>query len=206
MRIAREGLPIAAVPAILSLAAGLLLSAVAAVPGIVLLVFVLWFFRDPERTAPGDPDALLSPADGKVIKANRGEISVFMNIFNVHVCRAPMAGAVTDVSRRRGRFLAAYRDAASLHNERTSIGLQDGARQLTFTLVAGLIARRIVCRIRPGQRLSAGERIGLIRFGSRVDLSLPPGARPVVRLGERVVAGESIVARLESISGPPSSG
>jgi len=162
----------------------------------VLLVFTLNFFRDPERDPPGDPGALISPADGRIIRADASRISIFMNVFDVHVCRSPVAGRVTSVVHEPGRFFAAMKDEASEHNERTAIIVQpeDGA-PVRFVLVAGLVARRIVCRVAAGHALRAGARVGIIRFGSRVDLDLPPGGAPTVRIGDRVVAGETVVAR-----------
>jgi phosphatidylserine decarboxylase len=164
--------------------------------GVVLLVFTLNFFRDPERRAPEDPGALISPADGRIVQADSGRISVFMNVFDVHVCRSPVAGCVTSVAYEPGRFLAAMRNEASEQNERTAIVVQpqDG-EPVRFVLVAGLVARRIVCRVAAGRTLRAGERIGIIRFGSRVDLDLPAGSAPTVGVGDRVVAGETVVAR-----------
>lgn len=169
---------------------------VLATVGAVLLVFTLNFFRDPERHAPEDPTALISPADGRIVRADAARISIFMNVFDVHVCRSPVAGRVTSVAHEPGRFLAAMRDEASEHNERTAIVVQpqDGA-PVRFVLVAGLVARRIVCRVAAGRTLRSGERVGIIRFGSRVDLDLPTGAAPTVRVGNRVVAGETVVAR-----------
>ena len=153
------------------------------VPLALLVLFTLWFFRDPERHPPTDPDVLVSPADGRVLIATEEKISIFMNVFDVHVCRAPAGGRVDDVTHVPGRFLAAYRDSASEHNERASVRLVDGQRSLTFSLVAGLIARRVVCRVAPGQVLRVGDRVGLIRFGSRVDVWPPPGSSPRVRAG-----------------------
>ena len=158
------------------------------------LAFTAWFFRDPERRPPADPTALVSPADGKVLRAGPDGVSVFMNVFDVHVCRIPMAGRVTSVEHLPGSFRAAYHDAASEHNERARIVVRNGASELRCTLVAGLVARRIVCRVRPGQDLSVGERIGVIRFGSRVDVTLPPGCTPAVERGQRVVAGSTVIA------------
>ena len=195
MKIAREGWSPAALIAVLAIAVGVLLHVVAAVPLVLLLVFTLWFFRDPERNTPDDPRALISPADGRVLVATETKISIFMNVFDVHVCRTPSAGWVEEVQHFRGQFLAAYKDSASEHNERVSIRVRDGDAELTFTLVAGLVARRIVCRVVPGQVLLAGERVGLIRFGSRVDVSPPAGFSPRVRVGERVAAGETVIAR-----------
>ena len=168
----------------------------AALP-VLLLAFTLNFFRDPDRETPRDPAAVISPADGRIIRADAQRISVFMNVFDVHVCRAPVAGRVASVRHVAGDFLAAFKDEASDHNERTTIVLErpDGAA-LAFTLVAGLIARRIVCRTEAGREIAAGERIGLIRFGSRVDVDLPPGTSVAVSIGDRVVAGATVLARL----------
>lgn len=196
MKIAREALLPAAILAIVAIALGLLVHLLAAIPPVVLLLFVLWFFRDPERDPPDDPRCLLSPADGRVVKAGPDSISVFMNLFDVHVCRSPIASRVERVEHRRGRFLAAYRDEASEHNERLCIELVDGVRRLRLTLVAGLVARRIVCSLASGDRVEAGQRIGLIRFGSRVDLELPSDGKIAVKLNQKVVAGETVVARL----------
>jgi phosphatidylserine decarboxylase len=167
-----------------------------AAAGVVLLVFTLNFFRDPERLPPEDPVALVSPADGRVIRADGERVSIFMNVFDVHVCRSPVAGRVTSVAHEAGRFFAAMKAEASDQNERTAIVVQppDGA-PVRFVLVAGLIARRIVCRTAVGSELLAGERVGIIRFGSRVDVDLPAHATPTVVVGDRVVAGETVVAR-----------
>jgi phosphatidylserine decarboxylase len=167
----------------------------------LLLLFCLNFFRDPERKTPSDPGALISPADGRIIRADAQRISIFMNVFDVHVCRAPATGQVAAVEHVPGRFLAAMKDGASEQNERTSITLMAGGVPVRFTLVAGLIARRIVCRVRAGQALGIGDRIGIIRFGSRVDVDLPAGAAPAVAIGQRVVAGESSIARLAPARG-----
>ena len=161
-----------------------------------LLAFTLNFFRDPERVTPGNPGGLVAPADGRIIRADGARISIFMNVFNVHVCRSPIAWRVTVVTHEPGRFLAAMKSEASEQNERTAIVVapKDGP-PVRFVLVAGLIARRIVCRVTEGREICAGERVGIIRFGSRVDLDLPAGTVPAVRVGDRVVAGETIVAR-----------
>ena len=171
-------------------------SPLSAAGGVVLLLFTLNFFRDPERRSPADPAALVSPADGKIIRADAVRVSIFMNVFDVHVCRSPVAGRVASVTHRAGRFLAAMKDEASDENERTTIVVepQHGA-PVRFVLVAGLIARRIVCRVAAGRELAAGERVGIIRFGSRVDIDLPARSSPVVAVGDRVVAGETVVAR-----------
>jgi phosphatidylserine decarboxylase len=195
VRLDRDVLPFAGALALLAAASALLSPWVALVP-LVALAFTLWFFRARERRVPGDPAAILSPADGRIIVADPRRVSVFMNVFDVHVCRTPAAGKVVSVEHAAGRFLAAFKDAASDHNERTTIVVEpEKCAAVRFTLVAGLIARRIVCRVAPGRHLAAGERIGLIRFGSRVDVDLPKDAAPAVRVGERVVAGRTVIAR-----------
>ena len=194
MSLDRAAYPFAVPSAVLAVAAGFW-SPWASIPFALFLLFTLWFFRDPDRTTPTDPLVVTSPADGRVIRDGPSRISVFMSPLNVHVCRAPVAGRVVSVRHERGRFLAAFKDEASEQNERATIVLATERGELAFTLVAGLIARRIVVRVGEGQAVAAGERIGLIRFGSRVDLEVPPGAAPAVRIGERVAAGESVLAR-----------
>jgi phosphatidylserine decarboxylase len=196
MRVAKESLPIVAVLCLVALAAGFLLHPLALVLPLLLLLFTIWFFRDPERKAPEGAGLLVSPADGKIIKAGAGGISVFMNVFNVHVCRSPMAGGVESVDHLPGRFLAAFRDEAPEQNERAALLISEGELQLRCTLIAGLIARRIVLWVSPGSKLGRGERIGLIQFGSRVDVDLPPGSEPLVRIGQKVTAGVTVIARL----------
>jgi phosphatidylserine decarboxylase len=195
MTLDRAGWPFVLGLGAMTLVAGWFAPWLAAI-GAVLLVFTLNFFRDPHRRPPNDPGACLSPADGKIIRADGHRISIFMNVFDVHVCRSPVAGRVTSLIHEPGRFLAAMKDEASEHNERTAIVVQpsDGS-SVRFVLVAGLIARRIVSRIDEGRVLQAGERVGIIRFGSRVDLDVPAGASVAVGVGDRVVAGETVVAR-----------
>jgi len=195
MKIAREALPFAVGLLVLCAAGWFVHPWVSALP-LALLAFVLWFFRDPERTPPADPSLLISPADGKIIQNGPRTISVFMNVFNVHVCRAPTDGTVESVAHSPGRFLAAFKDEAPEQNERTAIVLREGAAEHEFVLIAGLVARRIVCKVRPGQRLAQGDRVGLIRFGSRVDVALPAGAQVQVAIGDRVRAGETVLASL----------
>lgn len=194
MSIAKEALPFAASVAIFAVLAALLLHPLAALPFVAVLAFTLWFFRDPTRSVPARPGILVAPADGKVIRADPAKISIFMNVFDVHVCRTPMAGTVSALRHDPGRFVAAWRDEASEHNERVTIEMSGDGGKLRFVLVAGLVARRIVCKVSAGQRLARGERVGLIRFGSRVDVYPPPGFRPEVSTGTRVVAGETVLA------------
>ena len=172
-----------------------------AVLPLALLLFTLNFFRDPERSVPSDPALIVAPACGRVIRSDTTRVSIFMNVFDVHVCRSPVAGQVVTVDHVPGKFLAAFRDDASDHNERVVLVVQPAhGAPVRVALIAGLIARRIVCRVAPGRELAAGERIGIIRFGSRVDVDLPPGAEPSVGIGDRAVSGETALARRPSAS------
>ena len=181
------------------------------VPGVLLTAGVYLFFRDPDRVPPADPHVVVSPADGIVCMAVQtpipGElgadaapvwrVSVFMSVFNVHVNRMPAAGTVTKVHYIPGTFFNASLDKASEDNERHLYLMRtEGGQTVAFVQIAGLIARRIVCFVREGQTLALGERFGLIRFGSRVDVYLPPGAVPAVQVGQTMVAGETVVARI----------
>ena len=200
MKIDPAGWPFVTGLALVAIAVAIWSWWLAALP-LALLVFTLNFFRDPERDVPGDPALVLSPACGRIIRADASRVSIFMNVFDVHVCRSPVAGRVVSVEATRGRFVSAYRDAASEHNERVVIVIAPPAGPpVRVTLVAGLIARRIVCRVAAGRTLSAGERIGIIRFGSRVDVDLPPGASVSVSLRQRVVSGETPLARTVAAS------
>jgi phosphatidylserine decarboxylase len=168
-----------------------------------LAVFVIYFFRDPERRVPADPAAVVSPADGRVMevvdelfdgRAGR-RISIFLAIWNVHVNRAPMSGRLERVEFRPGKFLAAMRSRASAENEQNVFFLQTSHGTILFKQIAGWIARRVVSWKAAGDSVQLGERIGLIRFGSRMDLWLPAGAEILVRPGEHVKGGVSVVAR-----------
>jgi phosphatidylserine decarboxylase len=170
-----------------------------AVPMFLLAAFCLYFFRDPERTIPNGPVAV-SPADGKVVSilaagASPARISIFLNVFDVHVNRAPIAGDVTSVEYTKGQFLVASRELASSQNERNTLTIAGQGTSVGFSQNAGLIARRIVCYKKPGDHVAKGERIGLIKFGSRVDVFLGPEWEILVKPGERVAGGSSILAR-----------
>jgi len=184
-----------------ALAAGVAGAWWASAAGLAVAVAVWAFFRDPERNGTGDPDAILAPADGKVVAvAPMGggwtRISIFMNLHNVHVNRSPVAGEVSRVRYRPGRYLAAWAPKASEINEANTVAILHPRGEVRMTQIAGLVARRILCWTPPGTHLAAGERFGLIRFGSRVDLDLPQDAvRVEIRVGTRVRAGESVVAR-----------
>jgi phosphatidylserine decarboxylase len=187
--------------ALASAAAGALLGWLlvpwAGAPFYIFALFCLWFFRDPEREAPQGPYAV-SPADGKIVRIKTGPmetvVSIFLNIFDVHVNRAPVGGKVVEVEYKPGKFLVASRDEASVQNEMNTVVIDGREGVVKFSQIAGLIARRVICYKQPGEFVTAGERIGLIRFGSRVDVHLGPEWRVRVREGQRVRAGESILA------------
>jgi phosphatidylserine decarboxylase len=176
-----------------------------ALPFYILAAFCLYFFRDPNREVPAGPVAV-SPADGKVVVVkpeNGGQrISIFLNVFDVHVNRTPIPGRVVDVHYQEGQFLVASKEAASHSNEQNIITVEGTVAgqttRIMFKQIAGLIARRIVCYTKPGATLAAGERVGLIKFGSRVDVQLGPEWDVVVRVGQRVSAGSSVIARMKS--------
>jgi phosphatidylserine decarboxylase len=176
------------------------------VVGIVFGLFCAYFFRDPARTAPREPGVVVSPGDGRVVEivteddayvgARATRVSVFLSVFDVHVNRVPLSGRVTGVEYHPGKYLVAFNDKASADNEQTHIGIANGRGTVAFKQIAGLIARRIVCTLRPEQAVEIGQRCGLIRFGSRVDVILPPGAELRVARGQRVVGGETVVGVL----------
>ncbi len=172
-----------------------------AVAGLALAAsaFCAFFFRDPRRIPPDDPSAIVAPADGRVMaverRGDRWRISIFLSIFDVHVNRAPEAGSVARVAYRRGRFLAAFREEAATANERNHVLLDTPRGAVEVVQIAGLIARRIVCGVGPGDALARGQRFGLIRFGSCTELWLPSSVEPTVAVGDRVRGGETIVSR-----------
>jgi phosphatidylserine decarboxylase len=177
--------------------------------GFLLTIFVLWFFRDPERMVPSSETGIISPADGVICKIEKTlppkevksseellKISVFMNVFNVHVNRAPVAGNIKEIIYVPGKFINASLDKASENNERNILVLEnDKNEEIIVVQIAGLIARRILSFVNLFDSLKIGERFGLIRFGSRVDVYLPSNYDPKVELGQKVIAGESIIAR-----------
>ncbi len=172
----------------------------AAIPFAILAVFCLWFFRDPERIAPSGPGLAVSPADGKVVLIRpepdgRTRMAIFLNVFDVHVNRSPIAGQVKSVKYKAGKFLVASEVAASVENEQNTLVVEGDGGSLEFSQIAGLIARRIVCDKKPGDAVHRGERIGLIKFGSRVDLLFGPEWKIAVKVGERVTAGETVIAK-----------
>jgi phosphatidylserine decarboxylase len=205
--IAREGWPFLAIVLVVALVFTWLGWGIAAFIAWLLFFFILQFFRDPPRAVPAAPDAVLSPADGRVVRVERVRdpylgrdalvISVFMNVFNVHSNRSPVDGDVKARWYHAGSFVNAALDKASLENERNALHLRtpQGA-DVTCVQVAGLIARRILCYVEPGARLRRGERYGFIRFGSRVDVYLPPDAQPRATVGDKVSATTTVLADL----------
>ena len=175
---------------------------------LVLTVFVLFFFRDPERLLPKGENLVLSPADGRVIvikdvyepdflKQDVKQVSIFLSVFNVHVNRAPVGGTVEAVKYNPGRFHVASVDKASLENEQTGMVIVHGKHKILVKQIAGLIARRIVCYAKPGDVLASGERYGLIRFGSRVDIFLPKDTELKVKVGDRIKGVRDIIGVLK---------
>jgi phosphatidylserine decarboxylase len=205
MKVAREGWPFVAVPGLIALGLLVVGRRRLATPFAAASLASLGFFRDPDRTAPAVPDAVLSPADGRVVDVVRVQdpfvgdafrVSIFLSPLDVHVNRAPIAGLVVARRYEPGRFLAAYRSDASERNERCVLHLQGEKVRVAVTQIAGVLARRIVCRVGPGDKLEAGERFGLIRFGSRTDLIVPRDTQIQVHVGERVRGGESVIGVL----------
>ena len=175
-----------------------------------LALFVFYFFRDPERVIPSEPGAVVSPADGRIVvitdEPNKGipgkRVSIFLAIWNVHVNRSPEAGTITGMEYRPGKFLAAMVARASTENEQNVISLSTAAGEMMFKQIAGLIARRVVCWKKSGDVVARGERIGLVRFGSRVDLWVPREAEILVKLGDNVKGGSSVLARWPGQTSP----
>jgi phosphatidylserine decarboxylase len=174
--------------------------------GLVLTVGVGLFFRDPERIVPQTPETIVSPADGRVMEivtenVEAKRISIFLSLWDVHINRAPYGGMVQNVVYTPGKFLAAYRQEASLVNEANTITIADHGWEFSVKQIAGVLARRIVCRVRPGDMLEKGQRYGLIRFGSRTDVLLPATAEIAVQVGDTVRGGETILAFLKEPPG-----
>ena len=201
----KDGIYYAAGLAVAAIVTGWLAGAWFSTPLWLVAAFCLYFFRDPERSIPEGPVAV-APADGKVVAVKAestavNRVSIFLNIFDVHVNRAPIAGTVCNVEYREGLFLVASREECSSRNEQNIITVQGDGACVIFKQIAGLIARRIVCNKKPGDRVTKGERIGLIKFGSRVDILFGPEWEILVRPGVRVAAGSSVIARRIDIAG-----
>jgi phosphatidylserine decarboxylase len=171
---------------------------------LVLAWFFMWFFRDPSRKVPSEPGLIVSPGDGKVEElewiefpdGGRLRATIFLNVFNVHVNRVPVGGVVTLVEHHEGRFMNAMKPESAVHNEQTLITIDAGGYTVSFKQIAGLLARRIVCNLKVGDRVERGQRMGLIKFGSRVDVLMPAETNPRVKVGDRVKGGSSILGQL----------
>ncbi len=211
----KEGYPFIAGFFVVSLVLGFLWAPLMWI-GFILTAWCAYFFRDPERVTPQDDDLVISPADGRVSaiamvtppeELGLGSepllrISVFMNVFNCHVNRAPMRGRIMRVAYKSGSFLNAELDKASHDNERNGLVIETAHGDIGVVQIAGLVARRIVCWSGEGMQLEAGERFGLIRFGSRLDVFLPAGVDPRVSVGQTAIAGETVLAEFGSAKGP----
>lgn len=171
---------------------------------VVLALFFLWFFRDPSRTVPQEPGLIVSPGDGKVEEVEwiefpdggRLRMTIFLNVFDVHVNRVPVGGVVTLAEHHEGQFMNAMKPESAVHNEQTLITVDAGGYTVSFKQIAGLLARRIVCNLKVGDRVERGQRMGLIKFGSRVDVLMPAETNPHVKVGDRVKGGSSILGQL----------
>jgi phosphatidylserine decarboxylase len=180
------------------------MGALVAIP-VLLAAFFLWFFRDPSRSIPTGPGLIVSPGDGKVEEAEwiettsgtRMRITIFLSVFDVHVNRVPVGGTVTLVEHREGQFLNAMNPTSAIHNEQTLITVDAGGYSVSFKQIAGLLARRIVCNLKAGDRVERGQRMGLIKFGSRVDVLMPADVDLRVKVGQRVKGGSSVLAAMQ---------
>ena len=179
--------------------------------GLIFTLFCLFFFRDPDRVPPPRPGLFVAPADGRVVSVRpaapppelglgnepRWKVSIFLTVLNVHVNRIPADGVVTRIAYRNGAFVSASLDKASAANERNALAIRlPNGQEIAVVQIAGLIARRIVCSVREGDPVTAGDRFGIIRFGSRTDLYLPEGVRPLVSEGQTMIGGETVIADL----------
>jgi phosphatidylserine decarboxylase len=204
--LAREGWPFIALSLAAAIVVWLLAGFAWSIPLWIVFVFIVQFFRDPPRAVPAQVNAVLSPADGRIVKVEKTLdpyterdtllISVFMNVFNVHSNRAPVDGTVEKVVYSPGKFVNADLDKASSENERNAMVVRLAGERVTVVQVAGLIARRILCYVKQGDQLARGQRYGFIRFGSRVDVYLPLTARPKVAVGDIVYATRTVIAEL----------
>lgn len=209
----KEGYRFIAIFAVVTLLLFLFTGAFLGCVGVILTLWCVYFFRDPDRFVPTRAGLMVSPADGVVQMIERAvppqelglgndpmlRISVFLNVFNVHVNRVPLAGTVVKQVYRPGKFLNAALDKASEENERHAVHLKtEDGRDLVFVQIAGLVARRIVCDLVDGQEIRTGERFGLIRFGSRTDIYLPDGIEPMVGVGQSMIGGETVIADLNA--------
>ena len=205
--LAREGWPYISAAVIAAILVSVFFGFVWSLPLWLIAIFIIQFFRDPPRAIPAQPNAVLSPADGRIVRVQKTVdpytqadsllVSVFMNVFNVHSNRSPVDGTIERVDYKAGTFVNADLDKASTENERNALVMKlPGGQRISVVQVAGLIARRILCYVKAGQALSRGQRYGFIRFGSRVDVYLPLSATPKVAVGDKVYATTTVIAEL----------
>lgn len=210
MPVAVEAVPFLVALGVLGAGLGLLFGPWGTAPAVLLSLFVLFFFRDPERVPPPDEALILSPADGRVTAVESGpggaRVSIFLSVFDCHINRSPVPGIVRRTVHTPGRFHPAWQGRAGSENERNQITIETPEGDYGVTQVAGILARRIVCTKREGDPVRRGERIGLIRFGSRTDLRLPPGTEPLVAVGDRVRGGLTVMARRLEAAGRAAAG
>lgn len=209
MRLDPAGLPFIGGALLVALVAGAAVAWVLVLPFIALGAFFAFFFRDPDRVSPADDDAVISPADGRVIHAGPAlkesapdgdwqQISIFLSPVDVHVNRIPVSGRVTRVSYIPGRFVPAYRHDAGGTNERSEVWIDHGGQTVVARQIVGILARRVVCRVKNGAEVRAGDRFGIMKFGSRMDVFVPPTATITVKVGDTVRGGETVIAVLHS--------
>lgn len=207
MSLDRAGYPFIGGTAALAIAAALTVGSAGAVPLFLLAAFFTFFFRDPDRVSPQAPDLILSPADGRVLVSGPADpsaappgqwkqISIFLSPMDVHVNRSPVSGRVTRVDFRKGKYLPAYHRDAAAANERSEVWVEHHGVTVVFRQIVGILARRVVCRVAPGAELQAGQRFGIMKFGSRMDVYLPPSSEPRVSVGDKVVGGVTVIAQL----------
>jgi phosphatidylserine decarboxylase len=216
VRIDSAGLPFIGGAAVFALVPGLAFGWPFSLPGLVLAAFFVFFFRDPPRQSPADRHAVLSPADGRVLVAGDAvpgaappgswrQVSIFLSPMDVHVNRVPVSGRVTRVNMIHGRFVPAYRHDAGNINERCEIWIDHSGQAIVARQIVGILARRVVCRLLPGADVKAGDRYGIMKFGSRMDVFLPTSAKICVEVGDAVRGGETLIAMLHSAHGEGSS-
>ncbi|MCA1635891.1 MAG: phosphatidylserine decarboxylase family protein [Acidobacteria bacterium] len=202
----KDGIPWILIPALAAIAAALFGLWLVAAPLLVIAAFMGYFFRDPRRDPPDVEGSVVSPADGRVTRIEKLSpedpdsptvVSIFLSPFDVHINRSPIAGEVTDLAYTKGRFMIATKDEASLVNEQNALTIRGEKMTVVCKQIAGVLARRIVCWKKPGDHLERGERFGLIKFGSRTDLVLPPQVAVSVSVGERVRGGVSLIGRIK---------
>jgi phosphatidylserine decarboxylase len=207
MRLDPAGGPFIGGALILALVSGVAVGRGLAILFLALAAFLTFFFRDPDRVPPTDADAVVAPADGRVLVAGEAladatppgtwqQVSIFLSPVDVHVNRIPVSGRVTRVSFTPGRFLPAYRADAAATNERSEIWIDHGGQTIVVRQIVGILARRVVCRLETGAAVRAGDRFGIMKFGSRMDVFVPPGATIRVRVGDLVRGGETVIAVL----------